>query len=146
MCVCVCVCLHMVTCVQFFVCDPLDCSLPGSSVRGILQARILDWAAISSSWGSLRPRDGTCLSGVSWIAGGFFLHHPLDTVILISCFCLKNLMLLLLLPGGGLDGEDKDAGYWAIFYHSVGALPALLGQFEFFCVMFCFQIRKDSSI
>ena len=33
-------------------CDPMDCSRPGSSVHGILQARILEWVAISSSGGS----------------------------------------------------------------------------------------------
>ena len=32
-------------------CDPIDCSLPGSSVHGILQARILEWVAVSSSRG-----------------------------------------------------------------------------------------------
>ena len=32
------------------LCDPKDCSLPGSSVRGILQARILEWVAMSSSF------------------------------------------------------------------------------------------------
>ena len=34
------------------LCDPMDYSLPGSSVHGILQARILEWVAISFSWGS----------------------------------------------------------------------------------------------
>ena len=38
------------------LCDPMDCSLPGSSVQGILQARILEWVAISFSRGSSRPR------------------------------------------------------------------------------------------
>ena len=38
-------------------CDPRDCSPPGSSVQGILQARILGWSAISSSRGSSQPRD-----------------------------------------------------------------------------------------
>ena len=38
-------------------CDPMDCSLPDSSVHGILQARILEWVAISFSRGSSRPRD-----------------------------------------------------------------------------------------
>ena len=38
-------------------CDPLDCSPPGSSAHGILQARILEWVAISLSKGSSRPRD-----------------------------------------------------------------------------------------
>ena len=46
-------------------CDPMDCSPPGSSVHGILQARLLDWVAVSSSRGSSRPRDRTRCSGVS---------------------------------------------------------------------------------
>ena len=48
---------------------PEDCSLPGSSVHGILQARILEWVAISFSRGSSQPRDWTL---VSCIAGEFF--------------------------------------------------------------------------
>ena len=46
-----------------------DCSLPGSFVHGILQARILEWVAIPFSRGSSRPRDPT---QVSCIAGRFF--------------------------------------------------------------------------
>ena len=37
------------------LCDPMDCSPPGSSVHGILQARILEWVAMSSSGGSSQP-------------------------------------------------------------------------------------------
>ena len=44
------------------LCDPVDCSPPGSSVRGILQARILEWVAISFSRGSSRLRDRTQVS------------------------------------------------------------------------------------
>ena len=44
------------------LCDPMDRSPPGSSVHGILQARILEWIAISSSRGSSQPRDRTCFS------------------------------------------------------------------------------------
>ena len=44
------------------LCDPMDCSLPGTSVHGILQARTLEWAAVPSSRGSSRPRDPTCVS------------------------------------------------------------------------------------
>ena len=51
------------------LCDPMDCSLPCSSVHGILQARILEWVAIPFSRGSSQPRDWT---QVSCIAGGFF--------------------------------------------------------------------------
>ena len=50
--------------------DPMDCSPPGSSVHGILQARILEWVAMLSSGGSFQPRDRT---QVSSIAGGFFI-------------------------------------------------------------------------
>ena len=41
---------------------PMDCSLPGSSVHGIFQARVLDWVAISFSRGSSWPRDQTQVS------------------------------------------------------------------------------------
>ena len=44
------------------LCDPVDCSPSGSSVQGILQVRILEWVAISSSRGSCAPRNWTCVS------------------------------------------------------------------------------------
>jgi len=43
-------------------CDPMDCSPPGSSIHGILQARILEWVAISFSRGSSQSRDWTQVS------------------------------------------------------------------------------------
>ena len=52
----------------------MDCSLPGSSVHGILQARILEWVAIVFSRGFSRPRGRTCVSGVSCV-GRRVLHH-----------------------------------------------------------------------
>ena len=51
--------------------QPMDCSLSDSSVHGILQARILEWVAISFSMGSSRPREGTWVSCVFCTAGGF---------------------------------------------------------------------------
>ena len=51
------------------LCDSMDCSPPGSSIHWILQARILEWVAISFSRGSSRPRDQTC---ISCFAGRFF--------------------------------------------------------------------------
>ena len=51
------------------LCDPMDCSPPGSPVCGIFQARIQEWVAIPFSRGSSQPRDG---AQVSWIAGRFF--------------------------------------------------------------------------
>ena len=44
------------------LCDPVDCSPPGSSVHGMLWARILEWVAMPSSRGSSRPRDQTHIS------------------------------------------------------------------------------------
>ena len=56
----VCVFLYMLVAQSFpTLCDPMDCSLPGSSVYGILQARILEWVTIPFSRGSSRPRDQT---------------------------------------------------------------------------------------
>ena len=56
------------------LCDPLDCSPPGSSVHGILQTRILQWVAISFSRGSSRPRNQTHISCVS-CTGRQILYH-----------------------------------------------------------------------
>ena len=41
------------------LCDPMNCSPPGSSIHGIFPARVLEWVAISVSRGSSQPRDGT---------------------------------------------------------------------------------------
>ena len=51
------------------LCDPMDCSPPGSSVHGVLQVSILEWAAISFSRGSSQPKNQ---ARVSWTAGRFF--------------------------------------------------------------------------
>ena len=56
------------------LCNPVDCSPPGSSVHGILQARILKWVITPSSRGSSQPRDPTSVSWISYLAGGFFTH------------------------------------------------------------------------
>ena len=55
------------------LCNPMDCSPPGSSVNGILQARILEWVSISYSRASFQLRDRTW---VSCIAGRFFTVEP----------------------------------------------------------------------
>ena len=62
-------CMCLVTQLCLTLCDPMDCSPPGSSVHGIFQARILEWVATHSSRGSSWPRNWT---RVSCIAGGFF--------------------------------------------------------------------------
>ena len=74
-CMCVCVCVfvraractraHAQSCPTFS--DPMDYSLPGSSVHGIFQTRILEWVAISYFRGSSPPRDWTLISCISSI-------------------------------------------------------------------------------
>ena len=64
---CAVLCLVTKSCLT--LCNPMDCSPPGSSVHGISQIRILAWVAMSSSRGSSQPRDRT---QVSRIAGRFF--------------------------------------------------------------------------
>ena len=54
---------------RVWLCDPMDCSPPGSSVHEISQARTLEWVAMPFSRGSSWPNDGT---QVSPIAGRFF--------------------------------------------------------------------------
>ena len=53
----------------WYSCNPMNCNLPGSSIHGILHARILEWVDISFSRGSSQPRDQT---QVSRIAGWCF--------------------------------------------------------------------------
>ena len=68
--------LHVCYVIQSYptLCDPVDCSPPGSSLHGILQARILAWIAVPSSRGSSWPRDRTRASRVSCI-GRQVLYH-----------------------------------------------------------------------
>ena len=54
------------------LCHPMDYSPPGSSVLGILQARILEWVAMPSSRGSSQSSDWTCIFCGSCVAGWFF--------------------------------------------------------------------------
>ena len=68
----VCVRTYLLSCLT--LCDPMDYRPPGSSVHGILQARILEWAATPSSRGSSRPKNQTLISYVSCI-GRRVLYH-----------------------------------------------------------------------
>ena len=58
------------------LCDPMDCSPPGSFVHGILQARILKWVAMPSSSVSSQPRDWTCISYFSCIGPRVLYQLP----------------------------------------------------------------------
>ena len=53
------------------LCNPMDCSLPGSSLHGILQARVLEWVAISFSIALEKPYSQPCF----WVIWRMILEH-----------------------------------------------------------------------
>ena len=104
---CACV-LHCFSGARLFA-DPIDCSPPGSSVRGILQERILERVDMPSSQGSLWARDRTCLSCDSCTAGWFFTAGPLGktTMFFIGYYTpYKNLWMT---PKSRWENENEKA-------------------------------------
>ena len=98
------------------LCDPMDCSLPGSSIHGIFQARVLEWGAIAFSKGSSWLRDQTqvsCIAGrcsTLWASGetpkmplSLVIKHNINrhkspvTLIIytLECICVENVTLSL---------------------------------------------------
>ena len=97
--------MHAQSCLT--LCDPLDWSPPGSSVHGIHQARILEWASISYSRGSSQPRDWTCTSCISRI-GRQFLYHQCRFPVYLSPPSLRILCpvkVLFLIPFESAKGR-----------------------------------------
>ena len=82
---CVCVCVYvLVTQSCPTLCDPMDCSPPGFSVHGILQARILEWIATPFSRGTSQPSNQNL---VSYMAGKFFTVWATGkSSMLCSCY------------------------------------------------------------
>ena len=81
------------------LCYLMDCSLPGSSVHGVLQARILEWAVIFFSRGSFWFRDWTHVSWVSCIIAGFFTAEPsgkLCSSINMYIYCFSKYIISLM--------------------------------------------------
>ena len=78
------------------LCDPMDCSPPGSSIHGILQARVLEWVAICFSRGSSRPRDQTRVSGIVgrcftvWATREVWVKHKLKVLLAWSKLFLST--------------------------------------------------------
>ena len=57
------------------LCDPIDCSPPGSPIHGNLQAGILEWVTMPSSRGSSQPRDRNCLSYIFCVSRQALYHQ-----------------------------------------------------------------------
>ena len=78
------------------LCNPMDCSPPGSSVHEILQARILEWTALPSSRRSSRPRDQTHVSYIACISRRVLYHsrHLGDAPLLPSLIVFPRQVLV----------------------------------------------------
>ena len=143
MCSFCCCCLVAKLC--WTLCDPMDCSPPGSSVHGILQAKILEWVAMSLSRGSSWPKDQTC---ISCIVGGFFTAE-LPGKPNLGMLVVKNLPINAgdsrdagsvpggeRSPGGGHDNplqyscleNPMDRGAWRAMVHRVTKSQTCLKQ------------------
>ena len=85
------VCLVAQPCLT--LCDPTDWSPPGSSVHGILQARTLEWVAISFSRGSSRPRDWTQVSCITGRLFAFWATWEAQFYLWVCFWQLKYLYL-----------------------------------------------------
>ena len=102
--------------------DSMDCGLPGFSIHGIFQARILDWVAISFSRGSSRPRDWTQVSHIAgrcftiWaIREGLVMHIYIYTHIYIYIHTHTHIYIYIYLHFFGFfshTGEQVIIEYW----------------------------------
>ena len=103
------VCLSAQSCMTLYT--HMDYSLPGSSVHGIPQARILEWVVDSSSKGSSQPRDQSHIFYVSCIGGQILYHTGSQSAKSQShlstgdCHCLSSALFGALNPGPNQRGE-----------------------------------------
>ena len=107
----------------------MDCSLPGSSIHGTLQARILEYVAVPSSKGSFQSRDQTPIPCGSCIAGVFFIPEPPGEPIF--------LYTILHMEGNGTPLQysrlenSMDGGAWWAVVHGVAKSQTRLSDFTF---------------
>ena len=108
------------------LCDPVDCSPPGSSAHGILQARVLEWVAMPSSRRCSQPRDQT---RVSCITGRFFTTEPPGKPISSSNYKQKQtnkqnplISITILKMSRSLHHCFHIATSWQIYIHSKHSL------------------------
>ena len=110
------------------LCDPMDCSSPGSSHHGISQARILEWVAISLSGGSSWPRGWTLVSCI----GRRILYHWATWKALFRCAILLFIFCL---------------SYWFLFHYcSFLAFLGLIGKNFYWLLSFSLAIPLYSFL
>ena len=122
------------------LCDPRDCSLPGSSVHGIFQARVLEWVAISFSRGSSQPRDwalASHIAGKCFIqkAQAFFFFFPIVSLSFSHCVVSDCDTMdcstpgFLVLPGVCSNSCPLSQWYHPTFSFSVAPFSSCLQSF-----------------
>ena len=117
------VCAHVQSCPN--LCEPRDCSPPGSSVHGIFQGGILEWVAISSSRGSSWSRDQNY---VSCTVDALPLSHrgsPIDTKVLRWLFLKRDKWDLIKL--NSFPGNSLAVQWLGLHTSSAGHMGSILG-------------------
>ena len=112
------------------LCDPKDCSLPGSSVHGIIQGRILEWAAVPFSRESFPPRDQTHVFCGFHIVGGFSTAVSPGKPHLIYIYgqiCLYSFTLGYIYYLSNKIHKDTETIHWDNKLH--GHCPRFGGKF-----------------
>ena len=130
----VCVCVFAQLCLT--LCDPMNSHLPGSSVHGMLQTRILERVAISYSRGSSRPRDWTCVPPT--LAGPFFILGPPgkpNLVIKGLEWLVQTLHLDFLIVSQSIDQQDF---FLNVYIYLCG--PFFKVFIEFLTISFLFYV------
>ena len=112
------VCVGLVTQSCLNLCYIMSCSLSGSSVLGIFQARLLEWVAMSSSRGSSQPRDETCvlcfLHCVSCIGRWILYHHchlgnPIICTVFLNKINFQKIAQMAILRGSTTTTNDTES-------------------------------------
>ena len=135
------------------LCHPTDCSLPGSSVHGIFQARILEWVAISFSRRSSQPRDWTQVSCIvgrclnSQITDRFKNVKSLSMeCILVPEFKLSVSQMLLTMTNGKkaiLPGDPVHSLFLSLNWESFPCGCAVL--YRYMCSIFYSTLGNSLS-
>ena len=107
------------------LCNPMDCSLSGSSVHGISQARVLEWIAISFSRGSSWPRNRTWVSHIADRLFTVWATREAWKKYNVKINAFSNLTVLDALGGPILNQSHSSVSYTCWFHASLAA-PEIL--------------------
>ena len=116
------------------LCDPVDCSLPSSPIHGILQARILEWVAISFSRGSSLPRDRTRVSYTGGRRFNFWASREAQDLIKYSYKMIDRLYKIC------IANFRETVVLFVLSSFSINNLC-----FAIFCRNFCYLMRRHSA-